>query len=291
MSLSLILNSNNVVNNGANSLYSYNFIGGGLNIPENSMMCISNVTIPYSWFNVNANLYNNASFQYTFPTLGGQLLYNIQLPNGFYNVTDINSYIQSIMIQRGQYLVNSVGQYVYYITIQYDINYYAVQLITYAVPNNLPVGYTNPGNMSFPVTSATPQLIISDTNNFGELIGFKTGEYPAVPQNTNVSCTSNTVPDGSPVNALIMRCNLVDNNVVMPSDVIDSIPINAAFGSNITYQPPFPKWVKMKPGRYSNMNIQLVDQNLNPIVENDSNILITLLFQIGAPAQRLSEKH
>lgn len=50
MSLSLVLNSNNVVNNGLNSQYQYNFINGAFNVPPNSTMCISNVTIPYSWF-------------------------------------------------------------------------------------------------------------------------------------------------------------------------------------------------------------------------------------------------
>jgi hypothetical protein len=64
---------------------------------------------------------------------------------------------------------------------------------------------------------------------------------------------------------------------------MDSIPIsNAAFGTNITYQPPFPKWVKMKSGKYSSMSVQLVDQNLDPIVANDSNVCITLLLMLGS---------
>lgn len=50
MSLSIVLNSDNVVTNGTKSQYAYNFINGGLTIPEGSLMCISNVTIPYSWF-------------------------------------------------------------------------------------------------------------------------------------------------------------------------------------------------------------------------------------------------
>jgi hypothetical protein len=130
--------------------------------------------------------------------------------------------------------------------------------------------------MTFPTTTATPQLIISGINNFGELIGFTAGTYPSSIQTTNQSFTSNTVPDGSPVNALIMRCNLVGNNVVMPSDIIDRIPITSVFGSNITYQPPFPKWVKVTPGKNSSMTVQMMDQNLDPIVANDSNVLITL---------------
>lgn len=287
MSLSIVLNSNNVARNGTNSQYAYNFINGGLNVPENSLMCISNVTIPYSWFNVNLNQYNNNTFQYTFPTPNphtGATTFQVTLPNGFYSTTDINQYLQTQMILNKQYLVNSAGEYVYFITLQYDTNYYAVQLECFAVPDQLPSGYSNPANMEFPAAGApaTPTVTIFSTNNFGELIGFDAATYPATSQTSNQSFTSNMVPDGSPVNALIMRCNLIDNNVVMPSDIMDSIPISdVAFGSNLTYMPPFPKWVKMKAGKYSSMTVQLVDQNLDAIVAKDPNVCITLLLMLG----------
>jgi len=258
-----------------------NMCAKSLNIPENSLMSISNVTIPYSWFNVNSGQYNNNSFQYTFPTSTGQQTFNVTLPNGYYSAMDINQYLQTQKIKNGKYLVDSAGNYVYYMTIQYEVNYYAVQIMFFTVPTSLPSGYTNPGNMTFPIAATIPQIIISSSNNFGQLIGFNAGIYPSTPQSSNQSFTSNTVPDGSPVNALIMRCNIVDNNVVMPSDVIDSIPIDSTFGTNITYQPPFPKWIKVKPGKYSFMTVQLVDQNLNPIVANDSNVLITLLLMLS----------
>ncbi len=159
-----------------------------------------------------------------------------------------------------------------------------IQLECFAVPDSLPAGYTNPANMTFPASGAlaTPTVTIFSTNNFGKLIGFNAGTYPTTSQTSNQSFTSNTVPDGSPVNALIMRCNLIDNNIVMPSDIMDSIPITAVFGSNITYQPSFPKWVKIKPGRYSYMTVQLVDKDLNGIVANDSNVLITLLLMLDS---------
>jgi len=106
---------------------------------------MSNITIPYSWFNVNSGQYNNNTFQYTFPTSTGQQTFTVSLPNGFYSATDINNYLQTQMIQRGQYLVNSAGEYVYYITLQYDTNYYAVQLMCFALPTSLPTNYTNHG--------------------------------------------------------------------------------------------------------------------------------------------------
>lgn len=110
MSLTLVVTGSDVVNNGANSQYQYNFINGGLNIPDGATMCVSNVTIPYSWYNINANIYNNNSFQYTFPTSTGTVTKTVTLPNGFYDVSNINEYLQGIFIENGQYLVNSSGQ-------------------------------------------------------------------------------------------------------------------------------------------------------------------------------------
>lgn len=292
MSLNIPISSANVTSaNGSNTHYTYNFINGALNVPEGSMMCVGNVTLPYSWFNINSSLYNNNSFQYTFPASTGQQTFTVTLPNGYYDATAINNYLQTQMIANGQYLVNSAGQYVYYMTFKYDVTYYAIQLMCYAVPTSLPSGYTNPANMTFPTTTATPQLIISSSNSFGSLIGYTAGTYPSSIQTSNQSFTSNTTPNGSPVNSLIMRCNLVDNNVVMPSDILDSVPISSVFGSNIVYQPSFPKWTKIKPGRYSSMTLQFVDQNLNAVVAKDPNLSITLMLMLGNSIANPYTKH
>ena len=101
MSMTIILNSNNVVNNGLNSQFTYQFPVGGFTIPEETELCISNLTIPYSWYNISSQYYNNASFQYTFPTSTGQLTYTVNLPNGYYTTMDLNKYLQSVMITNG----------------------------------------------------------------------------------------------------------------------------------------------------------------------------------------------
>jgi hypothetical protein len=65
----------------------------------------------------------------------------------------------------------------------------------------------------------------------------------------------------------------------MPSDILDCVPINATFGSNITYSPSFPKWIKIKDGTYNNMTITLSDQNFNTIYARDPNLIITLMIR------------
>ena len=72
---------------------------------------------------------------------------------------------------------------------------------------------------------------------------------------------------------------LLDNNIIMPSDILDCIPINSQFGSNITYDPSYAKWIKIKNGIYSSMTITLTDQNFNTIYARDSNLIITLMIR------------
>jgi len=280
MSNVLVMNSSNLVQGTNNSTYQYNFISGSFIIPDNAEICISNMTIPYSWYNVNAQYYNNASFQYTWTVLGVKTTYTIVLTNGFYSNSDINNFLIGQMILAGQYLIDGNGNNVYYLSLQYDTPYYAVQLLSFAVPTTLPVGYTQPSNwLGYPTVASTPQLIIQ-ANNFGSLIGFTSGTYPAVVQATNYSAISNITPNGSPVNSLIIQCSLVNNNVTMPSNIIDSMPITSTYGTNINYQPSYEKWVKLNKGRYSNMIITLLDQNFNRLIALDSNILMTFLIKI-----------
>ena len=95
----------------------------------------------------------------------------------------------------------------------------------------------------------------------------------------SIAVNSNQTPIGSNVNSILMRCSIVNNRVGIMTDMLDAFPINATFGSNISYTPPFQKWVKASSGNFNNMTIQFVDQNFNPIIMNDSNILITILIK------------
>ena len=94
------------------------------------------------------------------------------------------------------------------------------------------------------------------------------------------SGNSTSTPVGSTVNSIILRCSLVKNNVANPQDILDSFPITAgsAFGANINYSPPIPKWIKVSSGTFANFTITFCDQNLNLLAALDINILVTLLL-------------
>ena len=215
---------------------------------------------------------------------GGYSSLDINIPDGFYTISTLNSYIQQRCIAAKYYLINDSGQYVYYLTIIPNVTYYANQFIFSKVPSILPVGWTNPGGLLLPTISVSPYINISNSG-FGTYVGFKNGYYPlgyAVGYsgvNSSTAVNSNQTPVGSNVNSILMRCSIVNNRIGVITDMMDAFPINATFGSNISYTPPFQKWVKASSGNFNNMTIQFVDQNFNPIVMNDNNILITILIK------------
>jgi len=276
MSNTLVLNSANTTNQV--NIFQYNFLNGSFVVQDDSELCISGITIPYSWYNIQQQYYNNTTFQYTF-TEAVTTTYTVVLPNGYYSVTSLNEYLQGQFVNQGLYLVDSAGDNVYYLSLVYNVSTYSVQLLSFAVPIALPAGYTNPAGLVFPAVASTPQLIVSSTNNFGSIIGFSAGTYPPAIQPTNYSITSNILPNGSPVNSIIVRCNLVSNNVVSPSDILDSFQITGAFGTNLNYSPNFEKWIKIKSGRYSSFTLTFEDQNFRTIPILDDNVLITLLLR------------
>jgi hypothetical protein len=136
---------------------------------------------------------------------------------------------------------------------------------------------TQPSNFAgYPAFVTAPSFIVLN-NNFTNLIGFTPGTYGG--GSVDSSTMSFYTPQGSVVNSVVVRCSLVsNNNCGFPSDILGSFPINAQFGSNITYDPSFKKWLKVKSGTYNNI-ITFVDQNFNTITILDSNVCITLLIK------------
>ena len=170
----------------------------------------------------------------------------------------------------------------YYINLTTNTTYYRVDVLFTAVPTVLETGWKLPTvskgwGLGLPETSKTITLTIPQ-NGIGSLIGFTPGTYPTFTTATTTS-SSNLTPIGSTVNALLCHCNLVNNQIVNPSDILDLIPINASFGSNINYQPPFSKFISIRDGNYSSLQINFTDQNNNPLNAQDSNIGMTILVR------------
>jgi hypothetical protein len=277
MPYNLILNSNNVIGSN-NTTFRYNFIQGALTIPENSKICVSQIVIPYSFFNLNLGLYNNTSIRFTF----SGTTYNYVYPNGFYTTADLNQALQLYMISQGLYLYDTTrSQNVYYIQIITNPTYYANTIYCYPVPSSLPSGFTDPtGLFPFSALTRTPQ--VQFPTNLSSILGFsKAVYYPPALQSTGYSINSTITPNATPINSIIVRCSLVNNSCTVPTDILDSFTPNVNFGSNITYTPNYEKWIEANSGVFSSFDLTFTDQNFNVIQSQDSNVLINLLITTG----------
>ena len=302
MSYNLILNSSNVVGI-YNSQFQYKFIQGSFTIYPDSEICISQAVIPYSFFNILNSFYNNAVFSYNWYYSNGLYqTYVVAIPDGFYSTNDINNILEQYMISQNQYFQNTTtGNNMYFISIQTNTTYYTNQIICSSIPSSVPSGYTAPvagfnynngRNYGFPTSgyNYTPQVIISN-NNFGSIIGYKTGTYPNTATQTNYSGLGNITPNATPINSLILLSNLVKNDCSTPPNILDSMSINCSFGNNIVYQPSYEKWVRVHSGTYNSMTFQLVDQNFRAVPANDPNMMISLLLRQGnKPVEKLFVK-
>jgi hypothetical protein len=125
------------------------------------------------------------------------------------------------------------------------------------------------------------------TSNLSYILGFNQNVYyPPILQTSNYSINSTQTPNSTPINSVIVRCSLVNNNCSTPSDVLDTFYPNVSFGSNIVYNPAYEKWISCNPGIYSDFEIYFSDQNFNQIQAQDPNVLISLLLRDSKKSKR-----
>jgi hypothetical protein len=273
----LIFNNSHVVAGSNNSIYSFKFPGGGICLKQGDQIGVHFIQVPYCWFNISA-ANNNNSFGYK---LKG-VTYTINITDGFYNTVDLNNLLKTAMYNNGHYLLDSDENEYYFAQLTTNVNLYAIQFDAFVIPQTLAAGYTNPANVLYNTVTFTGdtcmQLYVPDTL-FTNIIGFSTGSYPAAVQSTVYSITSNTTPNSTPVNSVIMRCSLCDNKYTVPPDVMYSFSPNTTFGNNILINPSVMAWIDCKVGSFTQLDIQLMDQNYNPMQLRDNNICVMLLIK------------
>ncbi len=277
----IILNSSNLVSlGGNNNVYRYSFPIGSVKF-ENSKIAVSNISLYYSWFNITSANQNN-QFQFRWPTGGTENIYTVTIPDGFYDISALNTYLQQFCITNSLYLINSSSQFVYYLEYQINPNAYAIQVNCYPLPTSLPAGWSAPvGFPAYPTSTWTPRLIVPATN-FRNLIGFAASTYPAAQQTTTQSFLSTTTPQVTPVSSVIMTCSSLNNKFSNPGTILYSFsPAGTTFGSLIQSSPNQYSFINIQDGNYSSFDIAFLDQNFNALQLRDSNLIIQLLIRSG----------
>ena len=287
----LILNSNGVVVGSNNSKFVYTFPNGGYTFKDDAI-ALQELAMYFSSFNITTT-YNNKSFSYIWVDGTTNV---ITIPDSFLQIDDINAYMQSVMVANKHYLLTATGSYVYLLEMVINQSRYAVQLnsflisIVIAATNvwTLPAGAT----WVLPTLPILPYLVVPTTNNFGLLIGFEAGQYPAgviagaQPAQTQTpsfatsqSILSSKAPQITPFTSFLVFCSLVNNKAVIPNQLIFSFtPTNATFGALQSYKPNAElAWNKVEDGMYNQFIVEFRDQLGNPVSFQDPNTLITLI--------------
>lgn len=251
---------------------------------NNYEVAVGSAYIYYSWYNINSYPLNNNSFKIIVPGLGTE---TITIPNGAYNITDLNNYLQYWFLQNDLYITNETsGENTYYASFQISPTSYSVQLITYLIPGSLPTGYKSAGvNMdnafSNSVGLKNMQIIISSNNNFKDILGFNSGTYPSSATGNGEIYTKNSdyTPNVNPINAVQMRLSCCYNEFSSNTTLLHVFSNNdAAVGELINASPNFVQYVPCI-GSHKQLTLSFYDQSGNILNILDPNLVIKLIFK------------
>lgn len=296
----LVLNQSNLVQDGQNNKLVYKFPNSV--VLTHKYIAVSSVTMYYSWFNITSALGNNI-IRYTFGNVG--TVYTITIPDGLYEITDINNYCQFAMISNQTYTFD--GNFNYYpFDLYVNATRYAVQLNTYptlTVANATAAGRTYP-NPALAPAAIQINSVVTFPPNFSSIVGypanFTTVSNPAnsyvpptpsadnnyvtkspgtTPTDGILSYLSNTAPQVQPNSNLLLNLSNINNPYSQPSGIIYSLTPSVAIGEVINDRPPNFMWNKMIDGTYNQITLSFLGSNLQPLTIRDPQMTILLCIR------------
>lgn len=124
----LVLNSESIVPNTNNSVLRYTFPQGGIYLKD-EYIAVQQISLYNSVYNISSALDNN-TFSYTW--IDGTVNQVVMPSAGIHlTLSQLNSYLQSVMITNNHYYTNS-GQNVYLLEIIVNQSQYAYQINSFA---------------------------------------------------------------------------------------------------------------------------------------------------------------
>jgi len=292
----LVLNENNVVQNGKNSTLVYKF-PNSIKLTD-KYIAVSSINMFYSWFNITAALGNNILY-FQWDSAGP--ISTILIPDGLYEISQLNHFLQFYFIQNGYYYIDSNGTNVYMAEIILNTSRYAIQLNTFynydagSLPANLSLPASFPG---YPAVRQNP--VITFPANFNAIVGYtagftsnsnilnayvppspstKTQNYVAKSTIGTLSYLSNLAPQVQPNSNVLFSLSNINSPYSQPSSVLYSISPSVGVGEQISEVPPNYCWVKLVDGTYSQLTLSLLGNNLQPLTLQDNNMTILLVIR------------
>jgi len=286
----IVINSTHAKNN-----FTYEIpLQSNINL-SNYEVSIGTSYVYYSWYNISAALNNNL-FQLSIPTGGTTTTVTITLPDGAYNISTINNYMQ-LQLQLQGYFLRYAGDAtnitngavrqtnIYPCSFQVNPQTYSIQFISIPLPRTSDLvapfynGYVS-GGMTLPTSvNQCSQLIISSTNTFSSIIGYVSGTFGITTSSTTQTIESTLIPNVNPISSIEMRLNCVSNKISVNSQLLHVFSNKSAkLGELIDISPLQHSFIPCQ-GQFKSIILQFFDSNGRFLNMLDNNILIKLIFK------------
>ena len=291
----IVFNQTNIVNDGQNNKLVYKFPNSV--VLKDKYVAVSSISMFYSWFNITTGFGNNI-VTYTWTAGATTTTYTVTIPDGLYEIVELNNFFQFTMIQNGTYWITSAGANVYPFEILLNPTRYAVQLNTYLVPTSLPLGATVPGNFpGWPTTTQNP--VVTFPAKFNIIVGYPAGfvsnanvsnayvppspsastNYVAKTATGTLSYLSSVAPQVQPNNTVLLSLSNINNPYSQPSSIIYSLNPAVAVGEQIYQTPPNFMWNRFIDGTYNELRLTFLGNDLQPLPIADPNMTILLTIR------------
>ena len=278
MSNTIILNSNNRSSSNS-SRYEFIF-PSTIKFKKGDKIALQSFSMYNSIFNVEAQRSNNViKIMWNADTA---VEYTYTIPDGFYSISDLNYGLQQFCILNDLYAIDTNGDYVYFIEILTNSVLYSAEIDCYAIPLEadwITNGWTIPAGASwtYPITVAkSAQLTIPTGSSFGTLLGLTVGTYPSTVLAIDSQHVSTTEIQISPVNSILLGCNLISSQYSTPSHLFYSIPLLVPFGGMINHASTSPIANDISPGSYGKLVIDLYSQDFQSLRIHDGELVLVL---------------
>ena len=272
----LILNSANIVEGFNNSRFTFTFPGGGVTF-KNQKLALASVQMYYSNPNISS-YYRNNYFTYTW--IDGTVV-DVTIPEGFYELSTINNYIHSVMMQNKHYYTDTAGNLVWLIDLAENATFYGIQLNLWITSSSIATSsnWTIPSGATWsnPTSSTMCKVTFSSAYEFYKLVGFTPGTYGEDSPTKNVQYLSDITPVMTPVDGYVVTCNAIENPMTNPNTVLYSFTPTVQFGSQMNEKPSQYPWCKIRNGSYTELTIDILDQNLRRVRFKDPSTTILLM--------------
>lgn len=275
----ITINQSHHINAGSGNRYVYN-LGRDVEFKDNMKVGLQSIRIYNSSFNISQEIGNNIITLKWFDTTT-----TITIPDGYYEVADLNFALQKQLILLGFYYSDTTSNY-YNFEFVINPTEYSINVNYYALPLLADAGtFTKLSDTwDFPETAPNGNILQLTLNPIlSKMLGFSTQTVFPLPRIDNFNNLNDTqfssdiAPNIQYISSYVIACNLVDSIYsVQNSNIMSSIGVDVKFGLPLNYNPPEIVYNDIKPSRYREVIIDFLDQSFQPLKFVDKNIILII---------------